>query len=88
MEETQSKLTNTSSPTQNLSNTEKQYLNSLAKHGQRGRIELIMGPMFAGKTTELIRRVNRLDISGKKCLWIKFGADTRYSQDCMSTHDK
>jgi len=46
---------------------------------QRGRIELIMGPMFAGKSTELLRRVNRLEISGKKCLSVKFAADNRYS---------
>lgn len=25
----------------------------------RGRLEIIVGPMFAGKSTELIRRVNR-----------------------------
>ena len=46
---------------------------------QRGRIELIMGPMFAGKSTELLRRVNRLEISGKKCLSVKYAADDRYS---------
>jgi len=45
---------------------------------QRGRIELIMGPMFAGKSTELLRRVNRLEISGMKCLSVKFSMDLRY----------
>ena len=47
-----------------------------------------MGPMFAGKSTELLRRVNRLKISGKKCLNIKYSNDTRYSCDCISTHDQ
>ena len=65
-----------------------QHLRKLQKTKQRGRIELIMGPMFAGKSTELLRRVNRLEISGKKCLSVKFSADTRYSNTCISTHDK
>ena len=63
------------------------HLNRLQKRKQRGRIELIMGPMFAGKSTELLRRVRRLEISGKKCLSVKFCADTRYSELCIATHD-
>lgn len=51
------------------------YLHKLNHLKQRGRIELIVGPMFAGKSTELLRRVKRLQISGKKCLNIKFQAD-------------
>jgi thymidine kinase len=46
-----------------------------------------MGPMFAGKSTELLRRVNRLEISGKKCFSIKYSADTRYCENQISTHD-
>jgi thymidine kinase len=64
------------------------YLQSLNNLKQRGTIELIMGPMFAGKSTELLRRVQRLEISGKKCLSIKYSADERYSKECISTHDK
>ena len=52
-----------------------------------GHIQLILGPMFAGKTTELIRRLNRYKIAQKKVLFIKYKKDTRYSEDCMSTHD-
>ena len=58
---------------------EAQHMKKLQKMTQRGRIELIMGPMFAGKSTELLRRVNRLEIAGKKCLSIKYSADQRYS---------
>ena len=54
-------------------------VNHAHKIPQRGVIELIMGPMFAGKSTELLRRVNRLEISGKRVLNIKYAADTRYS---------
>jgi len=56
---------------------------------QRGRIELIIGPMFAGKSTELLRRMKRLEISGKKCLHIKYAGDNRYTDEaCIATHDK
>lgn len=67
---------------------DQRYIESLNRLPQRGRIELIMGPMFAGKSTELLRRVNRLEISGKKCLSIKYSNDRRYSKECISTHDK
>ena len=53
----------------------------------RGRIELILGPMFAGKSTELLRRMRRLEISGKSILSVKYEADTRYKSDSISTHD-
>ena len=54
---------------------------------QRGRIELIMGCMFAGKTTELLRRCKKLDIAGRKVLRVKFSADKRYGNDFkISTH--
>jgi thymidine kinase len=53
-----------------------------------GRIELILGPMFAGKTTELMRRVRREAHAKRSCFIIKYRADTRYSDDCVSSHDK
>lgn len=76
------------SETQSVIDEDRQYLNELTQMSQRGRIELIMGPMFAGKSTELLRRVKRLEISGKKCLSIKYAADNRYSKDAISTHDQ
>ena len=54
----------------------------------KGHIELIIGPMFAGKSTELLRRMKRHEIAGSKCLRIKFSADTRYSADSIATHDR
>lgn len=67
---------------------EEQHIRNLQRQTQRGRIELIMGPMFAGKSTELLRRVNRWEISGKKCLSVKYCADKRYSTNSISTHDQ
>ena len=59
----------------------------MEKKPTKGRIELIIGPMFAGKSTEMLRRLTRLEIAGKKCLAIKFSNDNRYSSDCITTHN-
>ncbi|KAJ6253712.1 thymidine kinase [Anaeramoeba flamelloides] len=53
-----------------------------------GQIQLILGPMFGGKSSELIRRARKYSIANKKCTVIKFARDTRYSVDKCSTHDK
>jgi len=53
-----------------------------------GSIQIILGPMFSGKTTELLRRIRRFTVANRTCLVIKYKKDTRYSADEMSTHDK
>jgi len=54
-----------------------------------GSIEVIYGPMFSGKSTELLRRVKRNTIAQKKCLLINYAKDNRYSnENVVSTHDK
>lgn len=47
-----------------------------------------MGCMFAGKSTELIRRVNAYRISGKRVISVKFEADMRYSIMDIVTHNE
>ncbi len=37
---------------------------------------------------ELLRRIRRHSFAKKRCLVVKYSADTRYSQDKASTHDK
>ena len=54
---------------------------------KRGHIELVIGCMFAGKSTELIRRVNKHAIAGKSILFVKFQADTRYNVQGITTHN-
>ncbi|XP_075436122.1 thymidine kinase, cytosolic [Ascaphus truei] len=54
----------------------------------RGQIQVIFGPMFSGKSTELIRRVRRFQIAQYKCLVIKYARDTRYSKEMVATHDR
>ena len=41
-------------------------------------ITTIIGPMFSGKTSELIRLIDRKRIAGKKCLIVKHITDTRF----------
>ncbi|AYV76886.1 MAG: thymidine kinase [Barrevirus sp.] len=50
-------------------------------------LNLILGNMFSGKTSELIRRYNRYSIGNKKCLMIKYKNDTRYDPFMIVTHD-
>lgn len=52
-----------------------------------GRIEVIAGPMFSGKTSELLRRLRRLRIGGMRCCLIKHARDMRYAAGLVSTHD-
>ena len=47
-------------------------MRSLVEKSSTGHIELILGPMFSGKSTELMRRVTRYQIGGKRCLLIKY----------------
>ncbi|XP_041839874.1 thymidine kinase, cytosolic [Melanotaenia boesemani] len=54
----------------------------------RGQIQVIFGPMFSGKSTELMRRVRRFQIAQYNCLVVKYAKDTRYSDSGMATHDK
>ena len=53
-----------------------------------GHIEIVLGPMFSGKTTELIRRIRRYKHGNKRCLLIKYKNDTRYSEEMAATHDR
>ena len=40
-------------------------------------LSIIMGNMFSGKTSELIRRLKRLKVIGKKILVVNSAKDTR-----------
>ena len=54
-----------------------------------GHIELIIGPMFSGKSSEMQRKVRRYQHARKKCLVINYVNENRYSfEEVASTHDK
>jgi len=50
-------------------------------------LELIFGPMFAGKSCELIRRIRMLKVLGRKYMVIKPCIDTRYKVDMIVSHN-
>jgi thymidine kinase len=51
-----------------------------------GWIEVVCGPMFAGKSEELIRRIKRLEYAKKKTVVFKPAIDNRYSNDEVVSH--
>ncbi|MFA5735355.1 MAG: thymidine kinase, partial [Proteiniphilum sp.] len=53
-----------------------------------GRIEVICGSMFSGKTEELLRRLRRARIARQKVEIFKPALDTRYSQEEVVSHDR
>jgi thymidine kinase len=54
--------------------------------GKIGWIEVICGPMFSGKSEELIRRLRRAMIARKRVQVFKPAIDTRYSNDEIVSH--
>lgn len=52
-----------------------------------GRIEVICGSMFSGKTEELIRRMRRAQFARQKVEIYKPAIDTRYSEDDVVSHE-
>ena len=54
--------------------------------GNLGWIEVICGPMFSGKSEELIRRLRRATIARKRVQVFKPTIDTRYSRDEIASH--
>lgn len=53
-----------------------------------GRIEVVCGSMFSGKTEELIRRMRRAKFARQKVEIFKPAMDTRYSEDDVVSHDR
>jgi thymidine kinase len=52
-----------------------------------GQLTLIMGCMFAQKTTELLRQIRRYSSIGYRVRVVNYKEDTRYGTDCISSHD-
>ena len=50
-------------------------------------LTIIMGNMFSGKTSELIRRLKRYRVIGKKIVVINSSKDTRSPEEILKTHD-
>lgn len=55
-------------------------------HMANRQLEIITGCMFSGKTEELIRRLERVRIAGRKILLFKPTIDVRYGTTAVVTH--
>ena len=53
-----------------------------------GRIEVVCGSMFSGKTEELIRRIKRAVFARQRVEIFKPSIDTRYSEEEVVSHDR
>ena len=60
----------------------------MSQSQSEGRIELILGPMFSGKSTRLIEIIRKFAYKEKKTIMIKFFGGQRYSDKSeVVTHD-
>ena len=61
-------------------------MSEMYKHYRKGWLEVISGCMFAGKTEELIRRINVLEFAKQKIIVFKPRIDNRYSESRIASH--
>ena len=57
-------------------------------HESIGYLELIIGPMYAGKSTELIRIINRYKCLKKNIIIVNHSLNNRYGSCGLTTHNK
>ena len=55
---------------------------------QAGYLEIILGPMWSGKTSALLKIYRQYSFCKSKICVINYEADIRYSRTMLSTHDK
>jgi thymidine kinase len=55
---------------------------------QKGYLELIIGPMYAGKSTELLRIINRYKCLNKNITVINHAYNNRYGSINLTTHNR
>ena len=60
----------------------------IMKPSNEGYLEIILGPMFSGKTTQLIQIYNNYTYIGKKVVVVNYADDKRYHETMLSTHDR
>ena len=58
----------------------------ITDEGRAGRLEVIAGPMFAGKTEELVRRVHRAQVARRGVLVVAHELDTRSGPGRVASH--
>ena len=62
--------------------------NTTGEAHRPGRIEVVCGSMFSGKTEELIRRMRRAQFARQRVEIFKPSIDVRYSEEDVVSHDQ
>jgi len=62
-------------------------MNNRLIHAPQGSLEVVCGPMFSGKSEELIRRLRRAQIAKQKVIVFKNKLDDRYHSTALASHD-
>ena len=57
-------------------------------NGKSGWVEVICGPMFSGKSEELIKRIRRAQIARRRVQIFKHGSDARYDATSIVSHNQ
>ncbi|MBM3887139.1 thymidine kinase, partial [Candidatus Dependentiae bacterium] len=60
---------------------------TVAAEVKKGRLEIVCGSMFSGKTEELMRRLKRAEYAQQRVLALKHQLDNRKSMTCIVSHD-
>jgi thymidine kinase len=62
---------------------------SVTQPSHAGALTLLLGPMFSGKSTALIRALERHTLAGRRACLFKYARDTRYSSNVseLKTHN-
>lgn len=63
------------------------FIEPSINHQHKGWIEVVCGSMFSGKTEELIRRLKRVEIAGKKVEIFKPEIEVRYHETNVVSHN-
>uniref|UniRef100_A0A6C0B6P5 thymidine kinase n=1 Tax=viral metagenome TaxID=1070528 RepID=A0A6C0B6P5_9ZZZZ len=65
------------------------YHNMISENygNEDGYLELILGPMFSGKTTRILEIYNHYSFIQKRVMVINYAEDKRYHETMLSTHD-
>lgn len=61
--------------------------NNCTQHASHGQLEVICGPMFSGKSEELIRRLRRAKIAQQSVITFKPQIDNRYGLEYVVSHN-
>lgn len=63
-------------------------INNMSSSHQSGYLEIILGPMYASKTTRLVEIYKQCQFCNISVAVINHSIDNRYDNELLSTHDK